>query len=324
MAITWEFAKVNIFLYEGLIKDAISCVSELHSYDAELIQHLIYKITEEGKLGDRIREYGETRKSFDKFREDGWELPWEDDANVSFVRNDDNTATINKLVTPTPEPVPAPVPEGEPPISDELPITPTPEPVPVPTPTPIPEEEPKPPVSDELPPIIPEINKPLQNPLTLSGDFDLQFWGKNHADLIDSKEYAGGSLSFSGDSFLVDAPAYENSFKAAYKNTEDNIWRWEVPSDDGIVSLGTLIYRNDELEDDFGGSVSNHGANFKLTLDNPVEGIFMKVVTEHGCWVTLTANFSRVLGIIFNFYRNIVTIIKPKKTTNLGCKNGYS
>jgi len=34
-------AKVNIFLYEGLIEDAISCVSELRSYDAELIQRVM-------------------------------------------------------------------------------------------------------------------------------------------------------------------------------------------------------------------------------------------------------------------------------------------
>ena len=108
----------------------------------------------------------------------------------------------------------------------------------------------------------------------LLGNFDLQFWGKTHRDLIDEKEYRGGFLSFSEDSFTVDAPVYDNSRDAAYENTKGNYKSaWTVPADDTLISLGTLTYQNDTLENDF-ASDARHGANFNLTLNNSVEGSF--------------------------------------------------
>ncbi len=123
--------------------------------------YLIYEITEEGELGERVQEVGDGFKSFDELREDGWGIPWEDDALVSFVRNEDNTVTIKEPITPTPEPVPAPtpVPEEEIPIEEELPVISTPQPIPAPPPVPDAES----PVTDELPPIPPESTKLLNN-----------------------------------------------------------------------------------------------------------------------------------------------------------------
>jgi hypothetical protein len=112
----------------------------------------------------------------------------------------------------------------------------------------------------------------IERTANLKGSFDLQFWGETYNDLIDEKDYPGGNLSYLDSQFTVNAPVYENHKDAAYENTEGNhLSAWEVPLDDTPFSLGTLTYRNDKVEDDFGGSRANHGANFNLSLDDPIE-----------------------------------------------------
>lgn len=231
-------------------------------------QNLIYEITEDGELGSRVQDFREATKTFDELREDGWDLPWEDDSVVSFTQDEDNLVVINNgedTVT-----VPDPL---------EDPITPTPEPVPAPTPI---QGEDSTPVSDEPPtlPVIPDVDgqvynndwEPFKKTATLTGNFDLQFWRSTHSDLVDEKTFSGGSLSFNESPFTIDASVYSNHYNVGAYINEDQPWyNWEIPPEDSLVSLGTLVYYNKELEDDFGRSAPNHGANFGLNLSDPVE-----------------------------------------------------
>lgn len=105
--------------------------------------------------------------------------------------------------------------------------------------------------------------------ITFTGSFDLQFW--EGSDLSDTKTFSGGSLSFNESQFTVPVTVFENHYNAgAYINEEQNWSNWEIPPEETLISLGTLVYTNDELENDFGLSAPNHGANFGFTLDSPV------------------------------------------------------
>ena len=109
---------------------------------------------------------------------------------------------------------------------------------------------------------------------SLSGDFDLEFWDPNNQNLIDEEDFRGGFFAFDEGSFTVDAPVYEDSLYAPYESRVGHRINWVVPTEDPLISLGTLTYRNDTLENDF-ASDAYHGANFTLNLSDPVEGSFV-------------------------------------------------
>lgn len=116
----------------------------------------------------------------------------------------------------------------------------------------------------------------------------IDFYDSNVADLTKNKNFWGGSLTVSSPSNEdIDAPVY-NIREEAYNNTRNSNgaliseWQWEVPQTDTLVSLGTVTYNNQLIDNDERlpqppdfdapiSAVNSSGSKLSLTINAPVE-----------------------------------------------------